>query len=56
MFEKYKMFNPLTHNIKCKSKTINNRYVLDKVENKDNFTYLINFFFFFLLILTFQYF
>ena len=39
MFEKYKTYTPITQTIKCKTKIFNNRYVLDKEENKNNFTY-----------------
>ena len=39
MFDKYKIYTPITQTIKCKTKTFNNRYVLDKEENKNNFTY-----------------
>jgi len=39
LFECYKIYKPLINNIKCKVKTINNRYILDITENNNNFTY-----------------
>ena len=35
MFDKYKIYTPITQTIKCKTKKFNNRYVLDKEENKN---------------------